>query len=86
MNNINCAVMIKGNVVIQHFEYTSATHGKRKIFARPEGGRVEVSTPVFFFLVEVLCDITRVLEFVGDYISAADVKHIVYVAELCLAL
>ena len=41
--------------------------------------RVEDSTPVFFnfFLVEVLCDITCVLEFVGDDISAADLKHII---------
>ena len=31
-----------------------------------------------FFLVEVLCDITCVLEFVGDDISAADVKNTIW--------
>ena len=31
-----------------------------------------------FYLVEVLYDITSVLEFVGDDISTADVKHIIW--------
>ena len=32
----------------------------------------------YFFLVQVLRDITCVLEFVGDDISAADVKHMIW--------
>ena len=51
------------------------------IITRPGGSRVEDSTSGFFFyfyLVEVLYDITCVLEFVGDDISTADVKHMIW--------
>ena len=51
------------------------------LITRPDRSRAEDSTPGLkknFFLVEVLCDITCVLEFVGDGISVADVKHVIW--------